>query len=146
MSLQDWASAGWLRAHRATAHQVAAQFALVERDLQDATGDVSADWQFNIAYNAALQLRTILLQASGWRAEKNLAHYRTLQSLPLILGSERQNDADYLDTCRSKRNQTEYDAADRVTRDEARELADFAYELRKSVIEWLRKNHPELLP
>ncbi len=111
MSLQDWASAGWLRAHRATPNQVAAQFALVERDLRDTAGDVSADWQFNIAYNAALQLCTILLHASGWRAEKNLAHYRTLQSLPLILGSGRQDDADYLDTCRTKRNQTEYDDA-----------------------------------
>lgn len=145
MSLQDWASAGWLRAHQATAKQVAEQLALVERDLQDATADVSADWQFNIAYNAALQLCTILLHASGWRAEKNLAHYRTLQSLSLILGAERQDDADYLDTCRTKRNQTEYDAAGRVTREEARELANFAQELRKSVTEWLRKEHPDLL-
>ena len=55
-------------------------------------------------YNAALKLCTILLYAEGYRPEKTLAHYRTLQALPLILGTERQDDADYLDTCRSKRN------------------------------------------
>jgi hypothetical protein len=37
-----------------------------------------------IAYNAALKLCTILLFASGWRPEKNLAHYRTLTALPLM--------------------------------------------------------------
>lgn len=84
MSLQDWADAGWLRPYRTTRDQIAAQFALVDRDLEDTTRDLSADWQFNIAYNAALQLCSILLNAEGWRPERNLAHYRTLQSLPLI--------------------------------------------------------------
>ena len=60
--------------------------------------ELSPDWQFGIAYNAALKLCTILLYASGFRPEKNLAHYRTLAALPLILGNERKNDADYLDT------------------------------------------------
>ena len=73
-----------------------------------------------------------------------MAHYRTLQSLPLILGSDWQNDADYLDTCRSKRNKTEYDAVGQVTEDEAKELAAFAKKLRKEVIAWLEKKHPEL--
>lgn len=82
----------------------------------------------------------------GWRPEKNLAHYRTLQALPLILGKERQVDADYLDTCRSKRNTAEYDAPGQVSSKEARELADFARELREAVIVWLEKNHPELSP
>jgi uncharacterized protein (UPF0332 family) len=108
--------------------------------------NVAADWKFNIAYNAALHLCTILLHASGWRPEKALAHYRTLQSLPLILGPDRQGDADYLDTCRSKRNRSEYDTAGRVTREEAKELVNFARELRTTVMTWLRSERPELLP
>ena len=48
---------------------------------------------------------------SGYRPEKNLAHFRTLQTLPLILGAGRAEDADYLDACRAKRNTAEYDAA-----------------------------------
>ena len=144
MSLQDWVKAGWLRPHRTTRRQIAAQLALVHRDLKDAGRDLSADWQFNIAYNGTLQVCSILLNAEGWRPERILAHYRTLQSLPLILGSDWQNDADYLDTCRSKRNKTEYDAVGQVTEDEAKELAAFAKKLRKEVIAWLEKKHPEL--
>lgn len=144
MSLQDWAEAGWLRPYRTTRDQITALFALVDRDLEDTARDLSADWQFNIAYNAALQLCSILLNAEGWRPERNLAHYRTLQSLPLILGTDWQDDADYMETCRSKRNKTEYDAVGQVTRAQAKELADFAKKLRKKVISWLEEKHPEL--
>ena len=51
------------------------------------SGDISADWRFGIAYNAALKLCTILLYAEGYRPEKTLQHYRTIQALPLILGN-----------------------------------------------------------
>jgi hypothetical protein len=74
----------------------------------------------------------------------DLAHYRTLQALPLILGPGRQDDADYLDACRSKRNTAEYDSVGCVSTDEARELVAFAAGLRQDVKSWLRDNHPEL--
>ncbi|MCX6937943.1 MAG: hypothetical protein NTU80_08610 [Verrucomicrobia bacterium] len=121
-------------------------FAIVDRDLADAARGLSADWQFGIACNAVLKLCTILLYAEGWRPEKNLAHYRTLQSLPLIFGESRRDDADYLDTCRSKRNTAEYDAPGQVSASEASELAAFAPELREEVIAWLEKNHSALSP
>lgn len=81
-----------------------------------------------IAYNAALKLCTVLLYNSGFRPEKNLAHFRTLQSLPLILGNKHRENADYLDTCRKKRNETEYDFAANVSEDE--ELLNFCLELK----------------
>jgi hypothetical protein len=146
MSLKDWGKAGWLKPHQATRRQIADLFGIVDRDLEDAARGLSADWQFGIAYNAALKLCTILIYAEGWRPEKNLAHYRTLQALPLILGPDRQGDADYLDTCRSKRNMAEYDAAGQVSPKEAKELADFARELRHDVVAWLGNKHPELSP
>ncbi len=49
----------------------------------DAAGNISADWQFGIACNAALKLCTVLMDTSGYRPEKTLQHYRTLQALPL---------------------------------------------------------------
>jgi hypothetical protein len=146
MSLSDWAKAGWLKPHRTSRQQVADLFGIVDRDLEDAARGLSPDWQFGIAYNAVLKLCTILLHAEGWRAEKNLAHYRTLQALPLILGQDRQDDADYLEACRSKRNIAEYDSAGQVSAKEARELAGFARELREAVVEWMGKHHPELSP
>ena len=146
MSLSDWHKAGWLRAHKTSKRQVADLFAIVDRDLEDAGRGLSPDWQFGITYNAVLKLCTILLYAEGWRPEKNLAHYRTLQALPFILGESRRDDADYLDTCRSKRNTAEYDAPGQVTVSEAKELAAFARELRHDVIAWLAKRHPALSP
>lgn len=62
------------------------------------------------------------------------------------MGKERQDDADYLDACRAKRNGLEYDAAGRVSAKEAKELRDFAVELREVVVAWLGGKHPKLSP
>ena len=94
MSLKQWASNGWLKAHQSSPKEIQDLLAIVRRDLADAEGDISADWRFGIVYNAALKLCTILMFASGYRPEKNLQHYRTLQALPLILGPNRKADAE----------------------------------------------------
>jgi len=142
MSLESWAKNGWLRPHKTSKEEIRDLLQIVDRDLQDSQSkELSDDWKFGIAYNAALKLCTILLYASGYRPEKNLAHYRTLQSLPLILGKEHSGSADYLDTCRTKRNQTEYDFAGGISKDEAKELFQFTKELRAEVLSWIRKRH-----
>ena len=107
---------------------------------------MSADWRFGIAYNAALKLCTILLVSAGYRPDKNLAHYRTLQALPLILGAAKKADAAYLDACRVKRNTVEYDMAGAATAADADELIHFSDGLLKEVEEWLVTHHPELKP
>jgi hypothetical protein len=104
VSLTDWAQNGWLRPHKPSKEEITNLFEIVDRDLADASAKgLSDDWKFGIAYNAALKLCTILLHASGYRPEKNLAHYRTLQALPLILGKQHNSNADYLDACRKKK-------------------------------------------
>jgi hypothetical protein len=144
MSLQQWAGNGWLRPHQTSPKEIQDLLAIVKRDLADAQGNISADWQFGIAYNAALKLCTVLLHGSGYRPEKTLQHYRTLQALPLILGPERKADAEYLDACRIKRNTVEYDYAGAATRKDAEELVEFCQELREVVIAWLEREHIEL--
>ena len=147
MTLNDWQSNGWLRAHNTSAEEIGNLFGIIERDLTDAqANEISDDRRFGIAYNAALKLCTILLYASGFRPEKNLAHYRTLAALPEILGSKREPEAKYLDKCREKRNTAEYDYIGEVSRDEADELIEYAKELRDEVIAWLKTNHSQLLP
>ena len=74
-----------------------------------------------------------------------LQHYRTIQALPMILGPEHRADADYLDSCRKKRNIVEYDCVGGATEDEASELAAYVIELRDKVLEWLREKYPNLL-
>lgn len=86
MSLERWRDNGWLRAHRTSPSEIENLLGIVERDLTDAkAGGLSSDWQFGIAYNAALKLCSILLYAEGYRAERSLQHYRTIQAMPLIL-------------------------------------------------------------
>jgi uncharacterized protein (UPF0332 family) len=145
MTLQNWLEYGWLRAHKSSKKEISDLFQIIDRDLQDAAGDISADWRFGIAYNAALKLCTILLYAEGYRPEKTLQHFRTIQALPLILGKKHEKDAKYLDTCRNKRNVAEYDYVGGVTEEDVSELVGYANELRNEVLRWLNKRHPELI-
>ena len=144
MTLNQWMNNGWLRRHKTSRKEIENLVMIVDRDLKDAKGGISDDWRFGIAYNAALKLCTILLYAEGFRAEKTLQHYRTIQALPLILGNKRKDDAEYLNSCRSKRNIVEYDYVGDVTGHDADELIEFVKKLKADVIEWLNNNHPEL--
>ena len=145
MSLKQWESNGWLRKHETSPDEINNLLMIVDRDLKDASEGISADWRFGIAYNAALKLCTVLLYAEGYKAERTLQHYRTIQALPLILGQEKANDANYLDACRSKRNIVEYDYVGGATDDDADELMEYGKELRDDVMAWLKKVHPGLL-
>lgn len=146
MTLNDWVTNGWIRAHKSSKQEIEQLFEIVERDLHDAQQrSVSADWRFGIAYNAALKLCTILLYSEGYRPEKTLAHYRTRQALPLILGREKTDDAYYLDSCRVKRNTVEYDYVGGATNADADELISFVRELHEEVQIWMIKRHPEFI-
>ena len=146
MSLERWKMNGWLREHETSAEEVSGIMALVRRDLTDAAREeISTDWRFNIAYNAGLQLATVVLYASGYRAGRGESkHYRTIQALPLIMGTEFMTVTNYLDNCRRKRNVSEYDAAGTVSAKEADELLKTAQELRAQIEMWLEHNHSEL--
>ena len=60
MSLKQWQEHGCIRPHKTSPQEIAGLLAIVERDLADARGDISSDWKFGIAYNAALKLCTII--------------------------------------------------------------------------------------
>lgn len=145
MTLLQWVEHGWLRRHKTDKKEIDNLFQIIARDLKDAAGDISADWRFGIAYNAALKLCMILLYAEGYRPEKTLQHYRTIQSLPIILGKQHENNAKYLDTCRNKRNITEYDYVGGITEEDVEELIEFACELRDKIMKWLKMHHSDLL-
>jgi len=145
MSLQQWAENRWLREHQTSPEEIANLLQIVDRDLKDASEPISPDWRFGIAYNAALRLCTILLYTEGYQAERSLQHYRIIQAMALIFGPEKREDSDYLETCRKKRNIVEYDVVGGVTEAEAEELISFAKDLRSDVLQWLKKNHRDLL-
>ncbi|MGA2609525.1 MAG: hypothetical protein ABSH01_18960 [Terriglobia bacterium] len=89
MSLADWQKFGWLKAHKTNRNEIAELMAVVDRDLAASkTPGLHNDWSFNIAYNAALQLATAALAASGYQAERANRHYRVIDSLSLTLGTD----------------------------------------------------------
>lgn len=133
-----------MRRHQTSREEIAGLLGIVDRDMADATSTISTDWRFGIAYNAALKLCTILLYAEGYQAERALQHYRTIMALHLILGPQRNIDAEYLNACRAKRNFIEYDRVGGVTDQDADELIGFVRDLKGEVISWLKKNHPSL--
>jgi hypothetical protein len=145
MSLKQWEDNGWLKPHRTSRQEISNLLNIVERDLQDARREISADWRFGIAYNAALKLCRILLSAEGYRPSHELQHYLTLAALPEILGEAKIADAKYLDDCRKKRNIAEYEYVGGASGPDADELIEFVKDLRDEVIAWLKKNHPGLL-
>jgi hypothetical protein len=65
MSLEDWQKFGWLKAHQTNRNEIAELLAVADRDLGASTPGLHNDWSFNIAYNAALQVATAALAASG---------------------------------------------------------------------------------
>lgn len=87
MSLKRWSDNGWLRRHQTSSKEISDLLEIVDRDLKDAKTSISDDWRFGIAYNAALKLCTILLYAEGYKAERNLQHYRTIHAPTINIGS-----------------------------------------------------------
>lgn len=147
MNLQEWLNNRWLRPQASSIQEIRELLSIVDRDLEDAARPgLSSDWRFGIAYNAAFKLCTIALCASGYRAEREAHHYRTIAALPLVLGEQGRAHSDYLDRCRRKRNVVQYDRAGAASESEADELMAFTRELRAEVLAWLRANHPNLLP
>jgi len=145
-NLQNWLNEGRLQQHQTSIKEIADLFTVAERDLADAAiKEISADRRFATAYNAALQLATIVLHASGYRAGKTGHHWVTFKILPEVMGPEAQEQADYFNSCRSTRNVTDYDRAGVVADATADEILEEAKAFKMEVIEWLKARHPDLL-
>lgn len=145
MILLGWLRNGWLVEHKTHAQEIVDLLRVADRDLADcSTPGLSADWRLNIAYNAALQVATAALAASGYRATRDARHYRVIQSLAHTIGADSPLIAQ-LDQYRKKRNIGEYERAGLVSGQEAKEMVALAHRLRKTVKEWLRDNYPEFL-
>jgi hypothetical protein len=145
MSLSDWERNDWVRRHKPSATEIRDLLAVVDRDLADSGAEgLSADWRMNIAYNAALQAATVALAASGYRASRDQHHYRVIQSLRETLGTD-ASTVGTLDTFRKKRNAAGYDRAGLVSDADASAMRTLAERLKSDVVQWLKKNHAQLL-
>lgn len=128
-----------------SAGEISQLLGLADRDLKDAqTKGLTADWKLNIAYNDALQAATAALLACGYRASREMHHYRVIGSLVYTIRTNK-DVINKLDKFRKKRNISDYELAGAVSEGESTEMCRLAKELRKEVGAWLAKAHPELL-
>ena len=96
LSLKRLLTSGKLRRQKSSAEEIADLFAVVNRDLKDASiRGLSADRRFATAYNAVLQLATIALRAYGYRTAGLGHHSTTFKALPLVMGKDFVERADY---------------------------------------------------
>ena len=120
--------------------------ALVARDLADArVPEVSADRRFATAYNAALQAAAMAVACSGYRVTAKTGHHKvTLEAAVLAIGQPAKAYADYLETCRRKRNAIDYTRSNVASETEAEEIVRKAGEFHDVVENWVASKFPAL--
>jgi hypothetical protein len=144
MSLTDWRNNGWLVDHKTSPQEISDLLKVADRDLSDCESPgLSPDWQLSIAYNAALQTAAAALAACGYRASRDAHHYRIIQSLAHTIVAE-PNLINQFDKFRKKRNIGGYEAAGRISQQEADEMKKLAKELYEQIVKWLHQNHANL--
>lgn len=136
-----------LQPHLTNKQEIHNLFKLVDRDIKDAEiKQLSTDRRFATAYNAALQLATIVAHAAGYRVKGGTGHHwTTILSFPNFMGKAQKMRADYFNACRAKRNVTDYDRAGEISDFELKELLKEVVDFKHDVINWLRTNYPDLL-
>ena len=145
MSLETWSS---LSPHDPTVAEIQQLFEVVDRDLADAGKGVSPDTRFNLAYNAALQLCTIALHAEGFETRRRSGghHSVTINSFVETLGESQRKTYVHLSRCSNLRHLIEYERVGVVSARDADELRQTTRKLRADVLDWLKRNHSDLIP
>ena len=146
MSLETYSRNGRIRRHESSAAEIANLFAICDRDIRESqTPGLGPEWRFDIAYNSALQSATAALAAAGYLAERQNKHMRTIECLEFTVGLDKSGIG-FLDMCRRKRHAAVYEQLGAISDQEAGEMIQFAQDLRRRVEEWIRREHPDLLP
>jgi hypothetical protein len=147
MSLRDLLREGHLRPQETSVQEVTDLLEVADRALHDAgVPQLSPDGKYITTYNAALALATVVVRASGYRVSGSAHHWAAFAALPELLGATAQGRADQFDRSRRKRNRATYSRAGQISEEEAAKILAAVQAFRSEVLDWLRANHPELLP
>lgn len=145
MSLTNWRDNGWLVEHKTSPQEIFDLLNVADRDLADCESPgLSPDWQLSIAYNAALQTATAALAACGYRSSRDAHHFRIIQSLAHTIEAE-PNVINQFDKFRKKRNIGGYEAAGRISQQEAGEMKTLAKKHYDQIVKWLHQTHADLI-
>lgn len=145
MTLEDWVKEDKLKTHTTSPQEIQSLFKVIERDIADAgVTAVSADRRFATAYNAALQLATVALLASGYRVTAGKGHhFVAISSLQFTMGEAALSRMKYLNVCRQARNKTSYDRAGVTEEQEVTELLEEVSQFRQDVLDWLSQHYAQ---
>jgi hypothetical protein len=106
---------------------------------------LSHDQQFIIAYDAARNLSTMIVRASGYRAKQAGGYHRNIfAGLEAADSATFKTTADYFQICRVKRNDSEYSTAGGVTGANAHELVKKVTAFAAQVEAWIGARYPTL--
>lgn len=146
MHLKQFLDQSRLKHHRTSKKEVNNLLKLIKRDIEDAkVKGLSSDRKFATAYNAVLQSATILLYCKGYKPKGIGHHFTVFASMKGIMGKDYYELADYFDSCRAKRNITDYTSSGEISMAEAKELIKEAEKFLKVVLQWLKTNYANLL-
>jgi hypothetical protein len=147
MTLENWASNRWLEKLASDREEIERLLANADGHIDDyqkaVVGEMSADAQLSLAYDAIRASATAALRATGYRVVRGGGeHYRTIEALEFSIDPERKL-IPRLDALRRKRNTGAYDDYGLVAQGEADLAGELAAQVRKEVDDWIRRNHAD---
>ena len=109
---------------------------------------VSLGTRFQMAYESARMWCEIVVRAEGQRLTSRTGHHeKVIQSLTTYVGTDMEDLVTCLGRARKTRHRIMYEGAiHEVTPDDVADLLNVLDELEERVTEWLKGNHPDLLP
>ena len=128
---------GRLKAGRFARRQVEDCLRIAQRDVVTAQSviETSAEWAFNIAYNAMHQAGRAFMFHTGYRALGEGHHVTVVRFLEVGLGSDYESALALLDRMRRKRNRATYDTVGTVSHKEAAEAISVAEEFVADIVQ-----------
>jgi hypothetical protein len=147
MTWQQLIASNRVKTHETSRQEIDDLRAVVGRDLKDASiAGLSEDRRFATAYNAVLQLATMVIACAGYRVSSKQGHHEnTFLALELAMGNPVTRLARYFNACRKKRNLVDYNLANVVTETELNELLEKAAEFQVLVNNWIFNNYPQFV-
>lgn len=146
MILQNLLSRAKIKPHETSAQEIRDLFMVVERDMKDArVKELSADRRFATAYNACLQLATVIMYACGYRCNSSDHHFVTFQFLKTLKETKFRDFADYFDYCRAERNIIDYRKIGTTSEAEVADILENLEVFFKLTMAWLGKKHKRLI-
>jgi hypothetical protein len=99
--------------------------------------------RYIMAYDAARTLSVMIVRSAGYRPRTVGGHYNTFLALEAA-DSAFANLSAYFDSCRSKRNLSEYTDAGIITETEAEALLKAVRQFALDAEAWIKAKHPSL--